>query len=92
MGDTSSPPQSMGHPTSSATTASLATRIAVSGVLTLTPVVVALAVPLYQRTGPILIGIPFFYWFQMAMAVVAAVATGTVYRLFFTGEEDGAGS
>lgn len=46
----------------------------------------------HHRTGPALIGIPFFYWFQMAMAVVAALATGTVYRLFFRGEEDGAGS
>ncbi|MEU1301269.1 DUF3311 domain-containing protein [Streptomyces shenzhenensis] len=64
-------------------------RLAVSGLLILIPVALALAVPLYQRTGPALTGIPFFYWFQMAMAVLAALATGTVYRLLFTGEDDG---
>lgn len=92
MGDTSSPTQYEGHPASPAAAATSVRRLAVSGVLILTPVVASLAAPLYQRTGPTLIGIPFFYWFQMAMAVVAALATGTVYRLFFMGEEDEAGS
>jgi hypothetical protein len=63
--------------------------IALSGALILAPVALGLAVPLYQRTGPALIGIPFFYWFQMAMAIAAALGTGTVYRLLFTGEADG---
>lgn len=63
-------------------------RRAVSGLLILVPVVLSLAVPLYQRTGPALIGIPFFYWFQMAMAILTAIATGTVYRLLFTDETD----
>jgi uncharacterized protein DUF3311 len=57
--------------------------------LILLPVALGLAVPLYQRVGPTLGGIPFFYWFQMAMAVLAALATSTVYRLLFTGEADG---
>jgi hypothetical protein len=65
-------------------------RLVASGLLILTPVALGLAVPLYQRTGPTLIGIPFFYWFQMSMAVLAALGTGTVYRLLFSGESDGA--
>ncbi|MEU6263632.1 DUF3311 domain-containing protein [Saccharopolyspora shandongensis] len=64
-------------------------RIALSGLLILVPVALGLAVPLYQRTSPTLIGIPFFYWFQMAMAVLAAVGTSTVFRLLFTGDDDG---
>jgi hypothetical protein len=53
------------------------------------PLVFALAVPLYQRTSPELIGIPFFFWFQMGMAVLAAAGTGTVVRLAFHQESDG---
>lgn len=66
-----------------------ALKLTVSAALIAIPVGLGLAVPLYQRTEPALGGIPFFYWFQMAMAVLAAVATGTVYRLLFTGEDDG---
>ncbi len=43
--------------------------------------VVALWVPLYNRAEPALWGIPFFYWFQMAWILVAAVATAVAYRL-----------
>jgi hypothetical protein len=64
-------------------------RIVLCGALILAPVALGLAVPLYQRTGPTLIGIPFFYWFQMAMAILSALGTSTVYWLLFTGEEDG---
>jgi len=49
----------------------------------------ALAVPPYQRTSPELIGIPFFFWFQMGMAVLAAAGTGTVVRLAFLQESNG---
>ncbi|MDP9365503.1 MAG: DUF3311 domain-containing protein [Chloroflexota bacterium] len=63
--------------------------LVLSGLLITVPVALGLAVPLYQRTDPTLIGIPFFYWFQMSMAVVAALATGTVYRLLFADESDG---
>ncbi|MBH0119257.1 DUF3311 domain-containing protein [Rhodococcus sp. CX] len=55
----------------------------------LTPVVLALAVPLYQRTTPELAGIPFFYWFQMAMAVAAASGCGITYFLAFRNEPEG---
>ncbi|MEV6228093.1 DUF3311 domain-containing protein [Saccharopolyspora shandongensis] len=66
-------------------------RIILSGLLIVVPVALGLAVPLYQRTSPTLIGIPFFYWFQMAMAVLAAAGTSTVFRLLFTCDDDGEG-
>ena len=40
---------------------------------------VALWPPLYNRIEPTLIGIPFFYWFQLLWVVVSAVLTGVVY-------------
>lgn len=44
----------------------------------------ALWVPLYNRIEPTLIGIPFFYWFQLFLVIVAAVFTAIVY--FMTDE------
>lgn len=55
--------------------------------LVLVPVVLALAVPIYQRVDPILFGLPFFFWFQMAMAVCAAAACGAAYLMLFRDEE-----
>lgn len=52
------------------------------------PVVLALCVPLYQRTTPKLAGVPFFFWFQMLMAVAAAIACGTTYLLLFRHESE----
>lgn len=63
-------------------------RVALSTVLIAGPVALGLAVPLYQRQGPALAGIPFFYWFQMSTAVLAALGTGSVYRLLFAGADD----
>ncbi len=39
----------------------------------------ALAVPFYNRVEPIVGGIPFFYWFQLALVLVGAVVTAVVY-------------
>lgn len=64
-------------------------RMVASGLLIILPVALGLAVPLYQRTGPTLAGIPFFYWFQMLAAVLTALCTSAVYRLLFAGEKDG---
>ncbi|MBN9742931.1 MULTISPECIES: DUF3311 domain-containing protein [Amycolatopsis] len=66
-------------------------RVVLSAFLILAPVTAGLAVPLYQRTGPALGGIPFFYWFQMAAAVLTALCTSAVYRLLFAGEKDAEG-
>ncbi|HYL49683.1 MAG TPA: DUF3311 domain-containing protein [Stellaceae bacterium] len=41
--------------------------------------VIALWVPLYNRIEPSLWGMPFFYWFQLAMIVVGAIVTAIVY-------------
>ena len=41
-------------------------------------VVIPLLTPLYNRTSPELGGLPFFYWFQMALVVMGASVTGIV--------------
>ncbi len=66
--------------------------IALSGAILAVPLVLAFAFPLYNRQTPSLIGIPFFYWFQLLMPVLTTVATWIVYQLLFTGDgadEDG---
>jgi hypothetical protein len=35
--------------------------------------------PFYNRANPRLIGIPFFYWFQLLWVLVSAVTTAVVY-------------
>jgi hypothetical protein len=42
--------------------------------------------PFYNRVDPTLIGIPFFYWYQLLWIIIGAILTATVY--FVT--EDGA--
>jgi hypothetical protein len=37
------------------------------------PCAVALAVPLYNRLEPQLLGIPFFFWFQLALIPISAL-------------------
>jgi hypothetical protein len=44
-------------------------------------VIVTLWVPLYNRIEPSLVGIPFFYWFQVFWILVTAAATLLAYRL-----------
>jgi Protein of unknown function (DUF3311) len=39
----------------------------------------ALLVPLYNRVEPVAAGIPFFYWFQLALVLVSALVTAVVY-------------
>jgi hypothetical protein len=40
---------------------------------------VALWPPLYNKFEPTLMGIPFFYWFQLLWVIVSAVFTAVVY-------------
>jgi hypothetical protein len=40
--------------------------------------------PFYNTAEPAWIGIPFFYWYQMAIVIVSAVLTAVVY--FVTAE------
>ena len=35
--------------------------------------------PLYNKADPAVLGIPFFYWFQLAWVLVSAVITAVVY-------------
>ncbi len=40
---------------------------------------VALWPPFYNKVEPTLVGMPFFYWFQLAWVIVSAVFTAIVY-------------
>jgi hypothetical protein len=42
--------------------------------LLLIPCVIAVWVPLFNSIGPELFGIPFFYWFQLLLVPVSAIA------------------
>ncbi|MGC8468585.1 MAG: DUF3311 domain-containing protein [Acetobacteraceae bacterium] len=44
----------------------------------LVPFVLALDVPLYNRMNPAFLGFPFFYWFQLLLVLVGAVAIALV--------------
>ena len=41
--------------------------------------VVALWPPFYNKIDPTWIGIPFFYWFQLAIVLIGALLTAVVY-------------
>ncbi|WP_327009586.1 DUF3311 domain-containing protein [Dactylosporangium sp. NBC_01737] len=47
--------------------------------LLVVPTVAPLAVPLYNRMDPQLLGVPFFFWYQLACAVLATVVISIVY-------------
>jgi hypothetical protein len=48
-------------------------------VLLFIPFFVAIWVPLFNRIEPSFYGIPFFYWFQFVLIVIAAIVTGLAY-------------
>ena len=56
-------------------------RWALIVVLLLPAIVLPLWVSLYDREDPTLGGWPFFFWFQMALIVVAVGLTLTAFRL-----------
>lgn len=41
--------------------------------------VLSLCVPYYNKAEPYLAGVPFFYWYQLAMVLVCAALTAIVY-------------
>lgn len=53
----------------------------IAGLCLLAPFVALLWVDSYSRVTPRFIGIPFFYWYQMAWVPVAAALTFTAYVL-----------
>jgi len=48
-------------------------RHVILALLIIIPSIVNLSVPLYNRSGPDLYGLPFFYWFQTVWLVVCSV-------------------
>lgn len=46
------------------------------------PFVAMLWVGSYARTDPAFIGIPFFYWYQMAWVLISTVLTMIAYKLW----------
>ncbi|GAA2559916.1 DUF3311 domain-containing protein [Streptomyces fimbriatus] len=46
------------------------------------PFVAMLWVGSYAKTDPVLIGIPFFYWYQMLWVPVSAALTMVAYKLW----------
>ncbi len=49
--------------------------------LILIPTLLALPVPLYNRIEPTLFGLPFFYWYQLAVVVLMIVVVTLVHLL-----------
>jgi Protein of unknown function (DUF3311) len=48
--------------------------------LLLVPVLLVLWPPLFNAVRPSLFGIPFFYWYQLAVIPVGVLCTALVYR------------
>jgi polyferredoxin len=47
--------------------------------LLLLPFIVLLIPPIYNYDQPELIGVPFFYWFQLLVIVLTAILTAALY-------------
>jgi hypothetical protein len=63
----------------------------VAGVCLVVPFVALLWVGSYSRTTPEFIGIPFFYWYQVAWVPVTAALTYLAYVLVRAEERAGRG-
>ena len=48
--------------------------------LLLVPLVGLLIPPIYNHADPKLIGLPFFYWYQLAWVPISVAVTALVYR------------
>ncbi len=51
----------------------------IAGVLLAIPCLALLLVPIYARSGPELLGFPFFYWYQLVWVFLAAGFTQVAY-------------
>ncbi|MGH6792990.1 MAG: DUF3311 domain-containing protein [Methyloceanibacter sp.] len=56
-------------------------RLYLPRLLFLIPLLVVVWVPFYNRIPPELGGIPFFYWYQLAWILIAAVIVLVVYLI-----------
>ncbi|MEU0286757.1 DUF3311 domain-containing protein [Streptomyces sp. NPDC052492] len=54
----------------------------VIGLCLVAPFVAMLWVGSYAKTDPVLIGIPFFYWYQMAWVLISTALTMIAYKLW----------
>ncbi|MCF2434113.1 DUF3311 domain-containing protein [Streptomyces thinghirensis] len=54
----------------------------VIGLCLVAPFVAMLWVGSYAKTDPAFIGIPFFYWYQMAWVLISTVLTVIAYKLW----------
>ncbi|MFD8349399.1 DUF3311 domain-containing protein [Streptomyces coelicoflavus] len=54
----------------------------VIGFCLVAPFVAVLWVGSYAKTDPDFIGIPFFYWYQMAWVLISTLLTVTAYKLW----------
>lgn len=50
-------------------------------VLLVLPCLAAMAVPLYARVEPRLIGVPFFYWYQFGCLMLTVLCLSVALRL-----------
>jgi hypothetical protein len=48
--------------------------------LLLLPVIAMLWVPSYNKIDPVILGLPFFYSYQLIWVLLASVVIGVVYR------------
>jgi len=48
--------------------------------LLVTPYIGLLWVPFYNSHDPVLLGFPFFYWYQLAWVPITAILTWIAYR------------
>lgn len=53
----------------------------ISGVLLVIAIVLPLVVPIYARSEPALVGIPFFYWYQMLWVLIDSGLLWICYAL-----------
>lgn len=56
-------------------------RPALTVVLLVLPCITAMAVPLYARVTPRLMGVPFFYWYQFGCLLVTVLCLTVALRL-----------
>jgi Protein of unknown function (DUF3311) len=50
-------------------------------ILLVVPCILALLVPLYNSIPPVLFGIPFFFWFQLVLIPISALAIVAADRI-----------
>ena len=60
-----------------------------AGVLLAIPLLALLLVPIYARSGPELLGFPFFYWYQLGWVFLTAGCTHAAYAVIQRARHEG---